>query len=96
MGCNSHGLRCCQAYLKDVFRWRDRDGLVVGDVDIHRSGQDLVGERTEEGHVLLIVSHCPRSQCQSVRHILLVSGMDPDTKKENHTPFEQTSRMSSR
>ena len=80
MGHDSHGL--CQPYLEDVFRRCAGDGLVVDNVDDMRVEvvQDLDGERSSKGHVLLIISHCPCSQCQSVGYILLVSGMDPETK----------------
>lgn len=74
---------CYQPYLKQVFRRCDRDFLVVGNVDIHSSAHDLDGERSKEGHILLIISHCPCSQRQSVGYILLVAGMDPETKNKN-------------
>lgn len=82
---DSHLLSRHQPYLKSVVRRSDRHRLVVGNVDIRWTGQDLVGERSEEGHVLLVISHCPRPQRQSVGYILLVSGMDPETKQQtNH------------
>lgn len=71
----------CHPYLKDVFGWCDRDCLVIGNVDVHLSGCNFFGERSEEGDILFLISHSPSTQCQSIGYILLVSGMDPETEK---------------
>lgn len=80
MGHNSHWLYCWESYLKDACRRCHRDCLVIGNVEIHRSGRDFVWERSLEGHVRLIVSYCLRSQRQSGCYVLLISGMDPEAK----------------
>lgn len=66
-------------YLERVVGRSDGHLLVVADDDdTGFIGLDVVRERSLEGHVGLTVGHCPRPEGQSGRHVLLVSGVDPE------------------